>query len=84
MIEVIEAKEVPRKRITCTNCESVLEYGNADLHESIESIFDHPYNYYMPTTAFQNNKKYTLRCPQCGVEIRADWIYKKKETNNNI
>ena len=82
MIEVIEAKPVPRRRITCTNCESVLEYGNADLHESID-ISDHPYNY-MPAIAFQNNKKYTLRCPQCGVEIRADWIYKKKETNNNI
>jgi len=83
MIEVIEAKEVPRKRITCTNCESVLEYGNSDLHESIESVFNHPFNS-IPGMAYQNNKKYTLRCPQCGVEIRADWIYKKKETNNNI
>ena len=81
MIEVIEAKEVPRQRITCTNCESVLEYGNADLHESIENMFD--YNY-MQARAFGKIKKYTLRCPQCGVEIRADWIYKKKETNNNI
>lgn len=81
MIEVIEAKEVPRQRITCTNCESVLEYGNADLHESIENIFD--YNY-MPANAFGKNKKYTLICPQCGVEIRADWIYKKKEPDNNI
>lgn len=81
MIEVIEAKEVPRQRITCTNCESVLEYGNADLHESIENIFDYSY---MPANAYGKNKKYTLRCPQCGVEIRADWIYKKKETDNNI
>lgn len=78
MVEVIEAKPVPRRRITCTNCDSVLEYGNADLHESLESVFDRPY---MSAMAYSGLKKYTLRCPQCGVEINANWIYKEEETS---
>ena len=81
MVEVIEAKPVPRRRITCTNCNSILEYGNADLHESITSYMSHPY-----TTAFQyaDIKDYTIKCPNCGVEVKANWIYEKKEPDNNI
>ena len=36
MVKVIEEKEVPRSKITCSNCSSILEYGNADLYKDYE------------------------------------------------
>ena len=33
MVKVLEEKEVPRDTIECSNCGSLLEYGNADLYE---------------------------------------------------
>lgn len=33
MVKVIEEKDVPKARVHCSNCDSLLEYGNADLHK---------------------------------------------------
>jgi len=69
MIKVIKEKEVPRADITCINCGSVLEYGNADLVRD----YSKDYN----ASWYAGNYAYKLRCPVCGVEISASWINKK-------
>lgn len=70
MIKVIEEKPVSRDTIKCTCCGSILEYGNADLSEDYSCLRD-------VATAYQTTqfKHYKLRCPVCGVEQPAYWIY---------
>ena len=70
MVTVIEAHEVPRARITCPNCKSILEYGNADLMED-----------YRKSNPFSNSA-YTpmyIRCPNCGVDVSANKIIPKEQ-----
>lgn len=64
MIKVIEEKQVPRAEITCSNCGSLLEYGNADLYKRED------YNY----IAY----KHYLVCPVCGCDVNATWIIKSE------
>lgn len=76
MIKVIEEKEVPRGTVVCESCGSVLEYGNADLHEVIN------YNY-----GISGVHNYALRCPVCGCEQSASWVQKSdksKKTDGKI
>jgi len=71
MVKVIEEKNVPKARITCSNCKSVLEYGNADLHRDYE--LDTP-NITAWTTSLHRPMCFT--CPVCGCKISASWIIK--------
>ena len=74
MIRVIEEKEVPRKQITCGNCGSVLEYGNADLsidYEVERDIHAAYLGYYCRPQYFN--------CPVCGCKVSASWILKKEK-----
>lgn len=64
MIKVLEEKPVPRKTITCNNCGSVLEYGNADLHIDYEPDYN---GFYRPMCFI---------CPVCGVKVIASRIGK--------
>ena len=70
MVKVIEQKRVPKARVHCSNCDSLLEYGNADLHKDFEVDKS-------STTAWG-----TLRgpmyftCPVCGCKVSAGWITK--------
>ena len=73
MVKVIKKGNVPTARILCRNCNSVLEYGNADLREKV--CYDSS-NYSVPTYAAT---KYTLTCPVCNVEFDANWIVKPIE-----
>ena len=36
MVKIIEQKRVPKARIHCSNCDSLLEYGNADLYRDFD------------------------------------------------
>lgn len=46
MIKVIEEGVVPRGQITCPNCRSILEYGNANTHDDcLELIIKFVYWY---------------------------------------
>lgn len=69
MVKVIEEKEVPRSKITCSNCGSILEYGNADLHKDYEK----ENKYY---TAVMDHNFYYFNCPVCGCKVSANWIIK--------
>ena len=70
MVKVIEEKSVPKARITCSNCDSLLEYGNADLHKDYESDKSN-------ITAWATfNGPMCLTCPVCGCKISANWIIK--------
>lgn len=62
-IVVIKENPVPRQKVTCENCGSILEYGNADLQ---------------PTTIYSNGyvARYKIICPICGVPVKCDWIKK--------
>ncbi len=73
MVKVIKKGNVPTARILCRNCKSVLEYSNADLREKFN--FESS-SYSVPSYA---NKKYTLTCPVCNVEVDANWIVKPIE-----
>lgn len=64
MIKVLEEKPVPRKTITCGNCGSILEYGNADLHDDYDADY----------TGLYRPKCFV--CPVCGVKVSANWIMK--------
>ena len=62
-IKVIKENPVPRQEVTCENCNSILEYGNADLQ---------------PTTTYSNGYApgYKIKCPICGVYVKCEWIKK--------
>ena len=68
MIKVIEEKPIPVDRIECTNCHSLLEYGNADLVKA--------YDYNLCSSCYPPLVRYMLRCPVCGIEFYANWINK--------
>ena len=71
MIKVLLAKEAPRAQVTCCNCGSLLEYGNADLHIDYEAR-----NQY---AMYVNYPQYWFDCPVCGCKVSASWINKKEE-----
>ena len=72
MIVVKEKKTVPHADVRCGNCGSLLQYGNADLHEDylIDSV------YY---SALYTGHNYYFNCPVCGCKVNANWIIKKEE-----
>ena len=67
MIRVIKEKQVPRAEITCSNCGSLLEYGNADLYEKVN---------YSASVGYYTVYKYYFTCPVCGCKVDAQWITK--------
>lgn len=75
MIKVLEENEVPRAQVKCSNCGSLLEYGNADLSEDWKNRPD-SYIASANNHAFRN---YVLRCPVCGCEVSASWVVKKEK-----
>lgn len=71
MIKIIEEKTVPTATISCGNCGSLLEYGNADLTEEINNdVYYRVYNHL---------KNYYFICPVCGCKVYASWLTKKEE-----
>ena len=72
MIIVKEKKSVPHADVRCGNCGSLLQYGNADLHEDYQrdstsyAMYAAGHNYY-------------FNCPVCGCKVNANWIIKKEE-----
>lgn len=60
-IKVIKENSVPRQKVTCESCGSILEYGNADLQ---------------PATTYSSGYtiSYKIKCPVCGVYVKCDWI----------
>jgi len=66
MIKVIEEKPVPTAQIRCPNCDSLLEYGNADLHEDMNTNLNIMHAYVTD---------YHIHCPVCGCEVKAHWIF---------
>jgi len=73
MIIVKEKKSVPHADVRCGNCGSLLQYGNADLHE------DYGRSDGM-TCALQGYlRPYYFNCPVCGCKVIANWIIKKGE-----
>lgn len=69
MIKVLEEKQVPRAEITCSNCGSLLEYGNADLYKREE--------YSVSVDSYIAYKHY-LVCPVCRCDVNATWITKSE------
>lgn len=59
MVKIIKANPIPTKQIECSNCKSILEYGNADL-----TLYE----------SYMIEDKYKFTCPICGVDIEAKWI----------
>lgn len=57
MIKVIKEGAVPRGQITCPNCQSILEYGNADTHDDWQCA------------SSSLCKPQAITCPVCDVEI---------------
>lgn len=73
MIIVKEKKPVPHADVRCGNCGSLLQYGNADLHEEYGRSDG-------MTCAFQGHlRPYYFNCPVCGCKVKASWIIKKGE-----
>ena len=72
MIKVLEEKEVPRAQERCSNCGSLLQYGNADLHEDYHRDST---NY---TALYGAGHNYYFNCPVCGCKVNASWIIKKE------
>ena len=70
MVKVIEEKSVPKARIHCSNCDSLLEYGNADLHKDFDS--DNPSIAACSTL----HRSMYFTCPVCGCKVSASWIIK--------
>ena len=66
MVKVIEEKRVPKARIHCSNCDSLLEYGNADLHKDKSST---------PAWGTLHGPMCFI-CPVCGCKVSAGWIIK--------
>ena len=73
MIIVKEEKPVPHDDIRCGNCSSLLQYGNADLHEDYSRDSA---NY---TTLYGAGHSYYFNCPGCGCKVVANWIINKEE-----
>jgi hypothetical protein len=70
MVKVIEEKEVPKARTHCSNCDSLLEYGNADLHKDFEVDKSN-------ITAWNAlHGPMCFTCPVCGCKVNASWIIK--------
>lgn len=69
MVKTIKKGNVPTAQIECPNCGSLLEYGNADLWEKI--------NNYLNTSPMW--KSYSIRCPECNVEIDVNWVVNTKD-----
>ena len=74
MIIVKEKKSVPHAEVRCGNCGSLLQYGNADLHEDYRR--DSITNY---TALYGTGHNYYFNCPVCGCKVKANWIIKKEE-----
>jgi hypothetical protein len=70
MVKVIEEKSVPKARVHCSNCDSLLEYGNADLHE------DYNKDSASYSTLYGAGHNYYFNCPVCGCKVNANWIIK--------
>lgn len=70
MVKVIEEKRVPKDRVHCSNCDSLLEYGNADLHKDFDS------NKSSVTACGTLHKSMYFTCPVCGCKVIASWIIK--------
>ena len=64
MIKVLEEKPAPRATVVCNNCGSLLEYGNADLHDDYRYCTGYIY------------KPKCITCPVCDCEISVNWIKK--------
>ena len=73
MIIVKEKKPVPYDDIRCSNCGSLLQYGNADLHE------DYQRDSTSYSTLYGAGHNYYFNCPVCGCKVSANWIVKKVE-----
>ena len=71
MIIVKEEKPVPHDDIRCSNCGSLLQYGNADLYKDYSKDSA---NY---TTLYGVGHSYYFNCPVCGCKVIANWITKK-------
>lgn len=71
MIIVKEKKPVPYNDIRCSNCGSLLQYGNADLYED---YFKDNINY---APLCNSRHSYYFNCPVCGCKVNANWIIKK-------
>ena len=69
MIKVLEEKPVPRDTVICSNCGSLLEYGNADIHTDYEAE--------NKCAMYYGNHFYCFTCPVCGCKVSANWIIKK-------
>ena len=70
MVKVIEEKRVPKARVHCSNCDSLLEYGNSDLHKDYEIDKS-------STTAWGTlHGPMYFTCPVCGCKVSANWIIK--------
>ena len=65
MIKVLEEKPAPRATVVCNNCGSLLEYGNADLHND--------YHADLNCTGYTHKAK-CITCPVCDCEISVNWI----------
>lgn len=70
MVKVIVECPVPRKRIECPNCHSILEYGNADLMEDWRESSQFGNAVYIPTY---------ITCPVCGVKVKAYTVTSESE-----
>lgn len=67
MIKVIERGEVPTARVRCTNCGSLIEYGNEDLQTKY-------FPYYEGQQLAMPDQRYNFYCPVCGCDIIVKWI----------
>jgi transcription elongation factor Elf1 len=73
MIIVKEKKAVPHADVRCGNCGSLLQYGNADLHE------DYGRSDGMTCASQGLLRPYYFNCPVCGCKVNANWIINKGE-----
>ena len=69
MIKVLKEEPVPRDTVVCNNCDSLLEYGNADLRTDYETENQN--------VIYSGYHKYCFTCPVCGCKVSATWIMKK-------
>ena len=74
MIKVIKEGKAPRGQVTCPDCHSVLDYGNADLQVDWEKKQNNGINW-----SCLNNDPMCLRCPVCGINVPAYKVSLPKE-----
>lgn len=72
MIKVLKENPVSRAQIKCSNCKSLLEYGNDDLNLMPEYVNNND----VYTTEYHN---YGFYCPVCGCKVFASWIHKEEQ-----